>query len=146
MVQRVEELKSAPSADVESLARFMGIFEGPIMKAIDIMDHTYWNTQFEWFDRFPDELARHFASSSDLTIVKGDANYRKLVGGRKYPVDEPFAPLVEYFPAKAVCALRGLKCELVVGVSQEIAKQQAAVNPDWKVDGSRGVIQFAKKA
>jgi hypothetical protein len=50
--------------------------------------------------------------------------------------------LVRYFPSAALCAIRGIKCELVVGVSDDVVQQQQRIHADWKVDGSRGVIQF----
>lgn len=80
-----------------------------------------------------------------MTIVKGDANYRKLVGERKYAVDASFAQCVAYFPCAHVCALRGLKCDLVVGVPQDVAQRQQQMHADWRVDGTRGVIQFASR-
>ncbi len=78
--------------------------------------------------------------------MKGDANYRKLVGERKYPVDYSFAQCVSYFPCAHVCALRGLKCELVVGVPLAVAQEQQQLNSNWRVDGTRGVIQFASRS
>jgi uncharacterized protein with ATP-grasp and redox domains len=111
---------------------------------IEICSDTYWNSPSEWFERMPASLSDHFARA-DLVIVKGDANYRKLVGARKYDETVTFEETVDYFPSKAVCAIRGLKCELCVGVPAEVRAEQAKQSPTWNVDGTRGVIQFHAK-
>lgn len=135
-------VSDAMRGNVEELLEYMGLREDP---RIFIHDDVYWNSAWEWFDEMPAHLCNEFRASS-LTIVKGDANYRKLVGERHYAMDHSFASLVEYFPCPAVGALRGLKCELVVGVPLPICKAHAQANPQWNVDGSRGVIQFAVRA
>ena len=129
-------VSDATEPNVHEVLELVGV------KNIGVMAHEYWNTQWEWFEKFPLDLKTHFEKSS-LSIVKGDANYRKLVGERHYSVDKSFQECVAYFPGAAVCALRGLKCELVVGVSLDCAAKQQAMHPAWKVDGSRGVIQLA---
>ena len=48
-----------------------------------VQEHEYWNSRFEWFDEMPNKL-RLDLGKSDLCIVKGDANYRKLVGDRRW--------------------------------------------------------------
>lgn len=48
---------------------------------------------------------------SALVFLKGDANYRRLIGDRLWPTDTPFSDVAGYFPAK-LCALRTLKAEL----------------------------------
>ena len=76
----------------------------------------------------------------DLVIVKGDANYRRLVGDRHWSPTVPFAELTAYFPAPLV-ALRTFKSELVVGLLPGQAEQAASEERDWLVNGKRGVIQ-----
>lgn len=76
----------------------------------------------------------------NLVIVKGDANYRRLVGDRHWPPTSPFTELTAYFPAPVV-ALRTFKAELVVGLAPGQAEQAAAEDPNWLVNGKRGVIQ-----
>lgn len=48
---------------------------------------------------------------SSMVFVKGDANYRRLIGDRLWPTDTPFSDVAGYFPAR-LCALRTLKAEL----------------------------------
>ena len=75
-----------------------------------------------------------------LVIVKGDANYRRLVEDRHWPPDAPFEPITAYFPAPLV-ALRTFKSEVIVGLDPGQAEKEQAADPDWLVNGRRGVIQ-----
>jgi hypothetical protein len=76
----------------------------------------------------------------DLVIVKGDANYRRLLGDAHWPHATPFADAVSYFPAPLV-ALRTFKSEVAVGLAPGQAEALAAADPQWLVNGRRGVIQ-----
>lgn len=46
-----------------------------------------------------------------MVFLKGDANYRRLIGDRRWPTNTPFSDVAGYFPTK-LCALRTLKAEL----------------------------------
>lgn len=46
-----------------------------------------------------------------MVFLKGDANYRRLIGDRLWSTDTPFLDVAGYFPAR-LCALRTLKAEL----------------------------------
>ena len=76
----------------------------------------------------------------DLVIVKGDANYRRLVGDAHWPPTTSFVETTAHFPAPLV-ALRTFKSELIVGLAPGQAEQAAAEDPHWLVSGVRGVIQ-----
>ena len=58
----------------------------------------------------PADLAEEFAASS-LTLLKGDLNYRRLVGDRPGRRATPFADVTAYFPGP-VAALRTLKSDV----------------------------------
>jgi hypothetical protein len=79
-------------------------------------------------------------SQMDLVIVKGDANYRRLLGDAHWPHETPFADVVSYFPAPLV-ALRTFKSEVAVGLAPGRAEELARSDPQWLVNGRRGVIQ-----
>lgn len=55
--------------------------------------------------------SQEFQDESALVFLKGDANYRRLIGDRLWQTDTPFADVAGYFPTK-LCALRTLKAEL----------------------------------
>jgi hypothetical protein len=52
--------------------------------------------------------------------VKGDANYRRLIGDALWPHDTPFAHVLSYFAAPLL-ALRTLKSEVCVGLAPGVS-------------------------
>ena len=78
-----------------------------------------------------------------LAVIKGDANYRRLLGDLKWEHHTPFASVVSYFPCD-VLALRTCKSEVLVGVPQERVAAAAAEDPKWCVNGRYGVMQHAR--
>lgn len=85
--------------------------------------------------RVHDEL-----KASDLVIIKGDANYRRLLNDCAWELDTPFEDVASYFPAP-ILALRTLKAELGCGISND-RRANAAVEKNWMVTGKFGVVQF----
>ena len=104
-----------------------------------LTDHFFWTT-YNFFHAFPDDLRADLARAR-LVIVKGDANYRRLIGDCHWRATASFENAVNYFPAPVV-AIRTLKGELIVGLRDGDAERIHAQDPDWLVNGSRGVIQF----
>ena len=66
------------------------------------------------YERMPDDLRADFAAAT-LTVLKGDLNYRRLVGDRYWPPTTPFADVTGYFPGP-VAALRTLKSDVITGL------------------------------
>ncbi|WTW97872.1 damage-control phosphatase ARMT1 family protein [Streptomycetaceae bacterium NBC_01309] len=87
----------------------------------------------------PDDLRRDFADAA-LTIMKGDLNYRRLVGDRHWPATLPFADAAAHFPGP-VAALRTLKSDVAVGVDAETEARLDADEPDWRTSGRHALIQ-----
>ena len=100
----------------------------------------FWNSS-QWLWQLPPRLARLFEEAA-LVISKGDLNYRRTIGDALWSPETPFASAVGYFPAPLL-ALRTLKSDPVVGLREGLAAQLDAVDEDWRVNGKRGVIQFA---
>ena len=100
--------------------------------------HWLYATSLFYF-QLPDDLYTELAAM-DLVVVKGDANYRRLLGDAHWPPMADFGQLTAYFPAPLV-ALRTFKSELVVGLRPGQAEQLQAEDPEWLVNGRRGVIQ-----
>ena len=81
---------------------------------------------------------------TDLAFVKGDANYRRLLGDREWDVSkDSFADVVGKFPVP-VCALRTLKAELGCGMDADLVATASKRDPNWMTNGQFGVIQFSK--
>jgi len=104
------------------------------------LPHPYWNSsRFLW--DLPPDIHAAFAAAR-LVIIKGDANYRRTVGDALWPAHTPFAQALEYMEAPALC-LRTLKSDPVLGLpSADTALALDQVDPQWRVNGQRGVIQF----
>jgi uncharacterized protein with ATP-grasp and redox domains len=91
------------------------------------------------YRRMPDDLAARFEQAS-LTIVKGDLNYRRLVGDRDWPPTTPFTDAAAYFPAP-VAALRTLKSDVVTGVEPTTLAGLDSTGQPWRTDGRNALIQ-----
>eukprot|EP00668_Euglena_longa_P017455 GGOE01021865.1.p1 GENE.GGOE01021865.1~~GGOE01021865.1.p1 ORF type:complete len:563 (-),score=149.39 GGOE01021865.1:290-1753(-) len=104
--------------------------------------HLYWMAPMEFCD-MPEDV-RLQLSKSQLVFVKGDLNYRRLVGDRLWPYTTPLPTAVSHFPT-AVAALRTNKSEVLVGVDAEALAYAKSKEPGkWLVSGNFGVIQFWK--
>jgi hypothetical protein len=105
------------------------------------MRHDYfWTSPLNGWE-MPLEL-RQILGQSDLIISKGDANYRRWLGDRKWPFTTPVDQVLAYSPAPVV-ALRILKSEIIVGLQPNQPEELYQKDPRWLVDGKFGVIQFA---
>ena len=104
------------------------------------LPHPFWNSsRFLW--DMPADLARPL-NEARLVIIKGDANYRRAVGDCLWPPQTPFSHALDYLDAPALC-LRTLKSDPVVGLpSADAAARLDRTDPDWRVNGKRGLIQF----
>jgi hypothetical protein len=92
------------------------------------------------YDRMPADLAADFAAAT-VTIMKGDLNYRRLVGDRSWAPVTPFADVTAYFPGPVV-ALRTLKSDVVVGLTGDQVSALDATGDSWRTDGAHAVIQL----
>ncbi|MFF1777644.1 damage-control phosphatase ARMT1 family protein [Streptomyces virginiae] len=87
----------------------------------------------------PADLREDFAAST-LTIMKGDLNYRRLVGDQHWPATTPFTEATSYFPG-TVTALRTLKSDVVTGLASETLLALEAAGGAWRTGGTHAVIQ-----
>lgn len=104
-----------------------------------LTEHSFWVQPQAMWD-MPQPL-RSDISQSALVFVKGDANYRRLLGDRSWALDTPFEDIVGYFPTP-VCALRTLKAELGCGMAREATERLALEDEQWMVAGKYGVVHF----
>ncbi|MET9906243.1 damage-control phosphatase ARMT1 family protein [Streptomyces sp. NPDC006476] len=92
------------------------------------------------FADLPADLRDDLAPSA-LTIVKGDLNYRRLVGDRRWPPTTPFAGVTAHFPTP-VAALRTLKSDVITGLAAETESALvAAEGQRWRTGGTHALIQ-----
>jgi hypothetical protein len=103
-----------------------------------VTTHWFYCTSLFYYQLPADLLAT--LAGADLVIVKGDANYRRLLGDAHWPYETPFGQTTAYFPAPVV-TLRTLKSEIVVGLAEGESARLQAQDPNWLINGTRGVIQ-----
>lgn len=133
----IEKLLVHPTVSIQALgARLdMAAQDGRLRLAPDF----YWNSSRALED-MPPHLVDAFRSAAAV-ILKGDANYRRMVGDRLWPPATPYAAVTSYFPAPLV-ALRTLKSDPVVGLPSGRAERLDVEDSQWRVNGRRGLIQF----
>jgi len=89
----------------------------------------------------PDELVDEFSGAA-LVLLKGDANYRRLLDDRHWAHDTNFAELMSYWPT-SVAALRTCKSGVLVGTAPQVEAAAMAAHPDkWLTGGLYGMVQF----
>lgn len=101
-------------------------------------------SQPQTFHEMPTVLQKEI-SAHDFAILKGDVNYRRLIGDRHWQPTTPIEAVAAYFPTTFL-SLRTLKAELVVGLTEEVLENVLKeADPDWLINGDRGLITFLKK-
>jgi len=106
------------------------------------LEQRFWTSTF-MFREMPPRLQTEL-QSSDLVILKGDANYRRLLDDRRWPHTTRLEDATGYFPAPFL-TLRTLKAEIMVGLQPGQAETLAAEDPEWLINGKRGIIQLVAR-
>ena len=94
------------------------------------------------FEALPADLRADLAQA-DMVILKGDANYRRLLDDRHWPATASLAVLTSYFPAPYV-AIRAIKAELIVDLSEDVVRRLHVADPQWMVNGQYGLIRVVE--
>lgn len=105
-----------------------------------ILTEDYFWTSPLPFWQIPQSLKNKLAKSN-LIVVKGDANYRRLLGDLHWDFTTNFADIVAYLPAPLV-ALRTLKSEVAAGLKSEVLEKLTTSDPQWLTNGQWGIIQL----
>lgn len=111
-----------------------------------IEEHKFWTLPHDYSQMqsiAPDLYST--LSGSSLIIFKGDLNYRKLTGDRKWHILTPFRTALRDFCPAPVVTLRTAKADVVVGIEDISIFARINNNEyprDWMVSGDYGLIQF----
>jgi len=108
-----------------------------------LVDDPFWTTALH-FPQMPAYLYEALRAT-DLVISKGDVNYRRLLSDRHWPFTLPTEELLDYFPT-SLLILRTLKGEILTGIQEGVAERVGDEDPDWLLNGQRGLIQLVEKA
>ncbi|MDG9726644.1 MULTISPECIES: damage-control phosphatase ARMT1 family protein [unclassified Streptomyces] len=91
----------------------------------------------------PGDLRADFAAAT-VTVLKGDLNYRRLVGDRWWPPTTSFTDATAYFPGP-VAALRTLKSDVITGLTADTeAALVASGEQRWRTSGTHALIQVRR--
>lgn len=135
VVACLHRLARTPGSSSEIAHRLLGAAaEG----TLGLYTHDFYCAPWS-YHRMPADLAAQFEQAS-LSILKGDLNYRRLVGDRDWPPATPFTNVVSYFPGP-VAALRTLKSDVIVGIDPAVRASLDAAGQPWRTDGTHGLIQ-----
>lgn len=130
-------LEPSRTPEVQALGRRLSAYlaSGRIIAKPDLFFNLY---SFYW--ELPQELSSRLASEASLVILKGDLNYRRLLGDRMWPATTPVEQAVPFFPTPFV-SFRTLKSNPIVGIPREIEQKLDNEDPKWRYNGKRGIIQ-----
>lgn len=99
----------------------------------------YWVSPLSWRDR-PADVESGLADAG-LIIVKGDANYRRLLGDLHWEYTTPFATAIGTTPAPLL-ALRTMKSEIAAGLDSPAIARAGAADPLWQQNGRWAIASF----
>lgn len=109
---------------------------------IEVRSHGFFCAPFP-YERMPGDLRAELAGAT-VTILKGDLNYRRLVGDRLWPATTPFAQVTAHFPG-AVAALRTLKSDVVVGLDRPVLDRLERSGRAWRTSGTHALVQVRER-
>ena len=133
----IKGLSGNSKQEVSVLGRKLNSLLGE--KKLILKDHFFWNGPLhfpEFLSSIKDDL-----SYSDLVIIKGDANYRRLLSDRKWKPWLAMEKITTYFPAP-FATLRTMKSEIVVDIPQYRVDELFKEDPEWLINGKRGIIRL----
>jgi uncharacterized protein with ATP-grasp and redox domains len=133
----IDQMQSHPDQAVQALGRQLADCQRS--GCLIFLSDPFWNS---WY--FFTELLPHIETElkrSDLTIIKGDANYRRVIEDRHWPHTSRVEEINHALP-RPFLLLRTLKAELMAGLQPGQSEQLTAEDPNWLTDGVRGVIHL----
>ncbi|KAM6206969.1 damage-control phosphatase ARMT1 isoform 1-T1 [Sarcoramphus papa] len=137
-------IKQLQSANHMWMSRCGINWEGNLKKGVWVyLDHMFWTLPHD-FSSMAEVAPELYADiqKSNLILFKGDLNYRKLTGDRKWEYTVPFHEALNKFHPAPLCSLRTLKSDTQVGLKPGQGEQIQASEPEWMVSGKYGVVQF----
>ncbi|PYC77349.1 hypothetical protein C7C46_19115 [Streptomyces tateyamensis] len=132
----VERLRTATTAAAATIGE--RLWRAMNSGALVIRTHPFFCAPLPFHD-MPADLRSEFVGAA-MTILKGDLNYRRLVGDQLWPPTTGFAEVASHFPS-AVTALRTLKSDVIVGVDAAVVAQLDSAGTAWRTNGRHAVIQ-----
>jgi hypothetical protein len=137
----LERLRTTPGQEAELIGR--RLWQAMNSGTLVIRTHPFLCAPLPFHD-MPVDLAAEIAGAT-MTIIKGDLNYRRLVGDQLWDATSPFGERVSHFPSP-VTALRTLKSDVIVGLDGAVVAKLEATGEQWRTSGKYGLIQVHAEA
>ncbi|MEX1658831.1 damage-control phosphatase ARMT1 family protein [Streptomyces pseudovenezuelae] len=135
----VDALRRLVRAPGEAAGYGRRLWEAMADGRLEVRAHAFSCAPLPYAD-MPDDLSAEIGGAA-LTVLKGDLNYRRLVGDRWWAPTTPFADATGYFPGP-VAALRTLKSDVITGLDERTeAALVAAEGRRWRTGGTHALIQ-----
>merc|ERR1712048_1198635 len=89
----------------------------------------------------PSDLRATYEEAA-VVILKGDANYRRLLGDLHWPYDTDFSAYAQSFwPSPGLISLRTMKSGVALGIPAEAQEEAKLARPDdWLTSGVYGQV------
>lgn len=107
-------------------------------KRLEFRVHWFYPSSLHYFE-MPDDLFALFGAA-DFVILKGDVNYRRVVGDAHWNPTMAFEYPTRYFPTPFLC-LRTMKSDAVVGLQPAQVQALDRSDREWRINGKRGLAQ-----
>ncbi len=137
-VHEMLEAMTARGREPAGLARRLRTYMGD--GRLRVVPDLFWNTDGRLWE-LPPRLYRAFGGAA-LVIGKGDVNYRRAAHDAVWPLETTLEEAVSRFPAPLLL-LRTLKSDTLVEVPRARAAELDTAEPDWRTNGTYGVVQYA---
>ncbi|GMF30829.1 unnamed protein product [Phytophthora lilii] len=134
-IAEMQRLTHTP--EVQALGKRLAEFVSK--EQLEVRPDIFWNL-YTFYWEMPSELQTRWAREAALVIIKGDLNYRRLLGDRLWPPSTPIDEVVPYLPT-AFVSFRTMKSPLVAGIPADTVKKLDKEDPKWRFNGKRAIIQ-----
>ena len=141
MKEDIRRSIEALAEDADARCRAVGsrLAEHAAHDRLSIHENWVWSSA-EHFRALPSDCAQDIASA-DIVLIKGDANYRRLLEDRKWETWRSMEEIAGDFPAPFAC-LRTMKSEIVVDIPAAKSEALTREDPEWLINGRRGIIRY----
>ncbi len=136
----IETFREAPWSDLARVGKALSAWHNA--KRLRVREHHYWSGP-RHFPDLPAGLKQDLARA-DLVLLKGDANYRRLLSDRKWPATCRMREIAAYFPT-TFAALRTMKSEIAVDLTPAQIARLTRTQTDWMISGELGIVVLVEK-
>ncbi len=135
----IQAVQSVQSREVQALGQRLqsALDTGRLVLESD----PFWNSG-QMFTQLPERLHEELEQAG-LIVVKGDANYRRVLEDRHWPHTTRLEDVPASLP-KPYLLMRTLKSELMVGLAPGAAEALTEEDPKWLINGRRGLIYLVQ--